>query len=76
MVERQTALPPEVRVLCLTPDGKALYAAGDHCLYVIDPATLQTLRQLTVGADIRAIDADNSGCVYVAEQGQWTSLTR
>ncbi|MHB1425558.1 MAG: YncE family protein [Gemmataceae bacterium] len=75
-VDRQVSLAPEVRALCLTPDGKALYAAGDGSLYVIDPATLQTLRRVAVRADVRAIAADNAGYVYLAEQGQWTSLTR
>jgi hypothetical protein len=74
-VERQIPLPQETRALCLTPDGKALYAAGAGCLFVIDPATLQTLRRLPVRADVRSIAADNNGCVYLAEQGQWMPLT-
>jgi hypothetical protein len=75
-VERQVPLPQEVHALCLTPDGKALYAGGDASLYVIDPATLQILRRLSVRANARSITADNSGCVYLAEQGQWPPITR
>lgn len=75
-VECQVSLPKAMRTVCLTPDGKTLYAAGSGSILAIDPDTLNTRRQVEVQVDIRAIAADNEECLYLAERGQWTQLTR
>lgn len=75
-VDRQVRLADEIRALCLTADGKTLYAAGGGMVCVFNPASLQLLRRVDVKADVYAIAADNEGGVYLAEQGQWTKLTR
>jgi hypothetical protein len=69
-------LPGETRALCGTADGKTLYAAGGRNVFVIDPAPLRVRRRLEMDADFNAVAADNDGRVYLAEEGQWTSLTR
>lgn len=70
------ALPEEIRALSLTPDGLTLYAAGGGSVHIFDAATLRTSRSLEVKTNAYAIAADNEGYVYLAEQGQWTNLTR
>jgi hypothetical protein len=42
---------------------------------VVDPVSLSLRRRLEMDADINAVAADNDGRVYLAEEGQWTSLT-
>ncbi len=76
VVDRDVRLADDVRALCLTADGQTLYAAGSGKVHAIDPATLQSRRRVDVKADVYAIAADNDGGVYLAEQGQWTNLTR
>ncbi len=76
VVDRQVGLAGDMRALCLTADGKTLYAAGKGKVHVFDPATLQSRRRVDVTADVYAIAADNDGGVYLAEQGQRTNLTR
>lgn len=75
-VHRRISLPRAIRTLCLSPDGKTLYAAGGGGVLVLDPVTLQTRRRVPVKIDVRALAADNEACLYLAEQGQWTQLTR
>lgn len=72
----ESPLPDEIRAMCLTPDGRTLYAAGGTSVLVLDPRTLEVRRHLPVDADIYSIAADNEGCVYLGEQGQWTNVTR
>jgi hypothetical protein len=74
-LEAKLPLPAETRALCLTPDGKTLYAAGGETLSAIDSATLRPRRRLTVDGDIWSVAADNEGRVYVGRQGQWTDVT-
>ena len=69
------ALPEETHALSLTPDGLTLYAAGGGSVYILDAATLRTRRSLEVKTNAYTIAATNEGCVYLAEQGQWTNLT-
>ncbi len=70
------SLPAPTRALCLTPDGRTLYAAGGTELFDIDPATLSVRRRVDMKADFSSVVADNHGRVYLGEQGQWTYLTR
>jgi hypothetical protein len=74
-LDRRIVLPDETQALCLTPDGQALYAAGGGRVYLLDPRTLRTRQRLDVPLDAYAVAADNDGCVYLAERGQWTNLT-
>lgn len=76
VVEREVPLPKSMRTVCLTPNGDRLYAGGRGSILAIDPETLHTLRQVDVKADVRSLAADNEECLYLAEQGQWTFLTR
>lgn len=69
-------LPAATRALCQTADGRTLYAAGGGRLSVLDPATLRTRQVVDLPLDAYALAADEEGCVYLAEQGQWTKLTR
>jgi hypothetical protein len=75
-LDREVALPREVRALSLTPNGRTLVAAGGGGVYVLEAATLSQRRHFAVEADIYAVAAGNDGRVYLAEQGQWTRLTR
>lgn len=75
MVEREVSLAETIRALCLTADGKTLYAAGNSSVLVLDPATLQLRRSVEVKVDVRTLTAANDSCVYLGEQGQWTRLT-
>ena len=74
-LDAELALPPETHALCLTPDGKTLYAGGGGVVSVIDSATLRVRRSLDLDGDIWSVAADNAGRVYVARQGQWTDVT-
>ncbi|HTU19668.1 MAG TPA: hypothetical protein VMG10_16525 [Gemmataceae bacterium] len=69
------SLPNTIRTLCLTADGKTLYAAGDGSVLALDPTTLHTRKHVDVKIHVRSVAADNDGRVYLAEQGQWTRLT-
>lgn len=69
-------LPEATRALCGTADGATLYAAGGRNVFVIDPASLRLRRHLERDADFNDIAAENGGRVYLAEEGQWTRLTR
>jgi hypothetical protein len=73
--DAELALPPENHALCLTPDGKTLYAAGGGVVSVIDSATMQVRRRVEVEGEIWSLAADNEGRVYVGRQGQWTDVT-
>jgi hypothetical protein len=74
-LECRVSLPEEIRALSLTPDGLTLYAAGNGSVRILDAATLRTRRSLEVKTNAYAVAANNEGCVYLAEQGQWTNLT-
>ena len=71
----EVPVPAKTRALCLTADGKTLYAGGKGLVTVIEAATLNVLRRQQVEADVYSIAADNEGHVFLAEQGQWTDLT-
>ena len=75
-VDALVPLPKAIRTFCLTPDGKTLYAAGNGIVLAFDPATLHMRRRVEVKADVRSVAADNDQRVYLAEQGQWTQLSR
>ena len=72
----ESPLPDDIRAMCLTPDGRTLYAAGGSSVLVLDPWTLAVRRRLTVDADIYSIAADDEARVYLGEQGQWSNVTR
>jgi hypothetical protein len=75
--DARLSLPAETRALCRTADGATLYAAGGKTVCAIDPEPFRLRRRVEVDAgDIHAIAADNDGRVFLAEQGQWTNLTR
>ena len=76
IVEREVPLPISMRTLCLTPNGNRLYVGGKDSILAVDPETLHTLRQVDVKVDVRSLAADNEECLYLAEQGQWTLITR
>jgi hypothetical protein len=71
----EVPVPSKTRALCLTADGKTLYAAGKSRVTVIEAATLKILRRQEVDADVYSVAADNQGHIFLAEQGQWTNLT-
>jgi hypothetical protein len=71
----ELALPPQTHALCLTPDGKTLYAAGAGVVSVIDSSTLRVRRRVELEGDIWSVAADNDGRVFVGRQGQWTDVT-
>jgi hypothetical protein len=73
--DAELSLPPETHALCLTPDGKTLYAAGGGAISVFDSSTLRVRRRVEVEGDIWSVAADNEGRVFVGRQGQWTEVT-
>jgi hypothetical protein len=74
-LDAELSLPRETHALCLTADGKTLYAAGAGVVSAIDTATLRVRRRLDVEGDIWSVTADNAGHVYLGRQGQWTDVT-
>jgi hypothetical protein len=73
--ESELILPGMVVKLCLTEDGKALYAAGDRSLVAIDPDPMRVRHQVRVSGNLNDIAATNSGLVFLAEWGQLTDVT-
>lgn len=66
---------PGAAALCLSPDGKGLYAADPGRVVNLDPVTLRVRQTFAIDLAVNDLAADNGGRVFVAEQGQATSIT-
>jgi hypothetical protein len=79
--DRELRLAEGTEAVCLTPDGRALYAAagaGERGgkLQVIDPATLELRKTLTLPTAPYDLAASDAGMVFLSgAAGDWTDVT-
>lgn len=66
---------PGAVALAQTPDGRSLCAVAPGRLSVLAPQTLEVVRTLSAPASACDVVMDNTGRAFVAERGQWASIT-
>jgi hypothetical protein len=60
--------------LCLTADGRTLYAGATGRLRALNPATLETVRSAAVDTPMEDAAATDGGIVFLTAGGQWTEV--